>query len=93
MKPYDKPRLLDVESLRPCPFCGNSRAEVITDVDEFVAEWGDDGWHQEEMLKHLRKRPYYAVCCSVMNDGCGAISGWKVDKTSAIAAWNRRVDE
>ena len=28
MTPYEKPRLLDVETLKPCPFCGG-RADVV----------------------------------------------------------------
>lgn len=80
------------DELKPCPFCGNRNIEVSTDIDEFVTEWGESGYGQEEMLEIMRKRPYYFVGCSVIRGGCGASSGFDMTREGAVARWNRRTE-
>ena len=64
--------------LKPCPFCGCSRIEVINALEE-----------QPEMeLIGLTKDNWNAVCTE-----CCAFGGTKRTAIEAIEAWNRRVGE
>ena len=62
--------------IKPCPFCGNTN--LIVDTSAVIN--GDDDKNN------------YAVCCSANAGGCGATSGYAVDKITAINKWNRRSD-
>lgn len=65
---------ISVESLLPCPFCGNTDVKVMT---AYEFDFGCD--HE------------FVVCCSALNDGCGAGGGVRDTKEDAIKAWNRRI--
>jgi hypothetical protein len=66
--------------LKPCPFCGNTKALQImstSEVREETCEW--DMGHEES----------HTVICSVHHGGCGATCGYVMDD-SVIKKWNTR---
>lgn len=80
-----------MDDLKPCPFCGSTKAPQLStiwecemcrnfdleDCPECYEPNGSDG------CMHI-------VVCSVNSGGCGASTGWNINKEKAIEAWNRR---
>ena len=62
--------------LKPCPFCGGTRVEVINRLEE----------EPEMELLGLTKDNWNVVC-----DECFALGGTRRTAAEAIEAWNRRV--
>lgn len=67
--------------LKPCPFCGSRTALFVGNFYEI------NGIHEEDEDEN------YAVCCGILNGGCGASSGYEDSDKAAIEAWNRRADD
>jgi Lar family restriction alleviation protein len=67
-----------IMKLKPCPFCGGERAEVLNALEE-----------QPEMeLVGLTKDNWNVVCGE-----CFAMGGTRRTATEAMDAWNRRVGD
>jgi len=68
------------EDLKPCPFCGKSKALVV---------WNDPARIDDIVIDQWR------VSCgeSFENRGCGASTGCFIKREYAIKAWNRRANE
>ncbi len=69
--------------LKPCPFCGNGKIEILTDneingLDDFNSNYNE--------------HPYFLACCSTYVNGCGATGGEGKTVQEATDKWNRRVD-
>lgn len=62
--------------LLPCPFCGNTKAELESTDDELI----ELGFHPEQ----------WQIVCSVQDNGCGASSGWYKNPDNAQIQWNTR---
>lgn len=67
--------------LKPCPFCGNGKIEILTDneingLDDFNSNYNE--------------HPYFLACCSTYVNGCGATGGEGKSVQEAIDKWNRR---
>lgn len=66
---------MDKNKIRVCPFCHKNVAEICGSRELE----GFDEPSQE-----------YAVCCSFLRGGCGAMSGYAQTKEAAVAKWNNR---
>lgn len=68
-------------TLKPCPFCGNTKIVVLdaNSISEFCE--GDDQWEEN---------PSFAVVCDFNDGGCGATGGYRLNEEGAAGAWNRR---
>lgn len=69
--------------LKPCPFCGNEKIEILTDneingLDDFNSNYNE--------------HPYFLACCSTYVNDCGATGGEGKSVQEAIDKWNKRVD-
>lgn len=64
--------------LAPCPFCGNTKLFVGTEMEILTDENEIGGG--------------YTVCCDYTQGGCGATSGYRETKEEAISVWNKRVN-
>ena len=69
--------------LKPCPFCGSEKI-IITDCRELK---------QCNNFAECGCMPNYTVCCDFRQGGCGATSGYRLNKEEAIEAWNKRAGE
>lgn len=76
-----------VETLRPCPFCGESVAEIEDAKNLEGCPCFDDCDHAE-----YEQCEMHAVVCDVHKGGCGASSGYFVAVEDAVDAWNRRAE-
>lgn len=72
-----------MKELKPCPFCGGEKL-IITDCIEL------EDCNNFEKCEY---EPYYTVCCDFNQGGCGATTGFCLNKQEAIEAWNRRAGE
>ena len=81
MTAYDKPRLLDVEPLKPCPFCGWP-AKII--------RW--TCWDGNPMENCTQVVCMNVACKAKGKEVCEFMKQDEVDEI-AIAAWNRRAGE
>lgn len=72
-----------MEQLKPCPFCGNDAADLVSlfDEDEY-----------ELFLDDVKPHQMYKIICRETNGGCGTSIGYQGSKEKAIEAWNRRAD-
>lgn len=62
--------------LKPCPFCGNGKIEILSEPEEL-----DDINYSQ-----------FVACCSVLANGCGATGGFAGTEQEAADKWNRRAD-
>ena len=82
------------EKLKPCPFCGSKYAPILSNVCEceMCANFED-----EDCPKCYNPTGndgcIHFVVCSVHKGGCGASTGWHINKEEAIGAWNRRAEQ
>jgi len=68
--------------LKPCPFCGSTRALLFWTGEEMLLETADDSIAID-----------YSVVCSVVRPryvGCGAQGGFRPTVELAAEAWNKR---
>ena len=76
-----------MDTLKPCPFCGSTNIEIISDVYEFAGSTViEDG------VKHVldsNRYIYQAMC----DDCCARSASVCDDKELAIEEWNTRVKE
>lgn len=66
---------MDKNRIRACPFCHKNVAEIC-------------GSRELEGVDESSQE--YAVCCSFLRGGCGAMSGYAQTEEEAIAKWNNR---
>ncbi len=74
--------------IKPCPFCGNSKAPRICDENELAT------------CDRKSDSPYYAVVCAIdepentpnWETGCGASGGFAPSQQEAILLWNIRME-
>ena len=72
-------------NLKPCPFCGSTRAPLFWTTEELFEEAFDDS-----------NDISYSVVCSAARpraggrDGCGAQGGFKPTVELAAEMWNKR---
>lgn len=68
-------------TLKPCPFCGNTKIVVAdsNDISKFRPD--DDQWEEN---------PPFAGICDFNNGGCGASGGYRLNEEDAADVWNRR---
>ena len=78
-----------MDELNSCPFCGQSVAEFSTICDDELC----GNFENEDLC------PVYEPCgscnggyiiCNKCKGGCGASTGWYINKQDAINAWNMR---
>jgi Lar family restriction alleviation protein len=67
-------------TLKPCPFCGNTKAAVMTFGQINGIDPEDDPDSAES----------FAVCCNVHDKGCGATGGFASDEEEAQQFWEQR---
>ncbi len=67
------------KELKPCPFCGQDTAVVVTH-DEIRSLPNTDDYEDAN----------FAVCCNSLEGGCGATSGYNLTRKLARKAWNKR---
>lgn len=79
-----------MSDLRECPYCGKKVAELITAKDlEECKHFEDDECPCFEYFEG-NHCTLYTVVCDYQKGGCGATSGYFVDKDKAIRRWNAR---
>ena len=68
-------------TLKPCPFCGNTKIVVAdsNSIGEFHPD--HDQWEED---------PPFAGICNFNEGGCGASGGYRPSKYPAADAWNQR---
>lgn len=85
--------LIDGHKLKPCPFCGQDGAQMLSNV-----------WEGEQCYNSSKREicpafsnepeekgcPVHMVICSYTCGGCGSSTGWYSTEERAIEAWNRR---
>ena len=73
--------------INPCPFCGNARATVVTScIDLETCGCFESCSNRIDDIEGI----YLTVVCNVNKGGCGATSGFSLDKDDAISKWNGR---
>lgn len=81
--------------LKPCPFCGSTRAPEVSDVGE-CEECANFDYCLHRQKNHTCEgcdeweRPMFVVC-NYNISGCGVSGPYRKTKAEAIAAWNSRV--
>lgn len=61
--------------LKPCPFCGETYARVMT---------------AEEYFEEPTRGHQSIVVCDYLQGGCGAATGFHQYEQEAIESWNKR---
>lgn len=79
---YALDMIKNANTIEPCPICGNKKIRFITDLEykEMVCERSYEDEEEENNGVYL--------ICSVYDNGCGAVSGWRENKR--ILVWNAR---
>lgn len=83
-----------VMELKLCPFCGKQTTPVFSTVQdcEMCANFEDERC-PECYENNGNDGCIHFVVCDVNRGGCGASTGWYIDKESALEAWNRRAKD
>lgn len=81
-----------MDELKPCPFCGKSAATFSNVQDcELCAKFEDENC-PACYENSGNDGCIHFVVCDVNKGGCGASTGWYIDKGFALEAWNRRAE-
>jgi hypothetical protein len=67
------------EFFKPCPFCGKSEHLELIHADEL---------RDDECESY--NGDSYTVVCNCLTGGCGANSGFSIEKGEAVTKWNTR---
>ena len=81
-----------MDELKPCPFCGQTVAELSSVCDDEIC----GNFEDEELCPAYEPGGSCGgvyIVCNKCKGGCGSSTGWYRNRTDAVIAWNTRVTD